>query len=116
LVRGPAVHVHIGVEDEFRPARKAHPAFIVANLAAFIDRLAAAGIQVVIDDADIGVSRCYAADPFDNRIELVAAADAGFTERSRQSRLSVEASRRRVGDETVGRRCGSVPSGQVGVR
>lgn len=78
---GPAVHVHIGVEEDFLPARKAHPAFIVANLAALADRLAVAGIQVAVDDADIAVSRCYVADPFGNRIELVAAADAGFTER-----------------------------------
>ncbi|MDQ3688980.1 MAG: glyoxalase [Chloroflexota bacterium] len=80
---GPAVHVHLGVEGEFRPARKAHPAFIVADLPAVSGRLTAAGIKVVIDDVDIGVSRCYVADPFGNRIELVAAEDGGFTDRQR---------------------------------
>lgn len=78
---GSGVHVHLRVESEFRPARKAHPAFLVADLPAFSDHLAAAGVQVVIDDVDIGVSRCYVADPFGNRIELVAAADARFTDR-----------------------------------
>lgn len=78
---GRTVHVHLGVEDEFRPARKAHPAFLVADLPAVSDRLTAARVQVVTDDVDIGVSRCYVADPFGNRIELVAAADGGFTDR-----------------------------------
>jgi len=80
---GPAVHVHLGVEDEFRPARRAHPAFLVANMSAVSGRLTDAGIQVVTDDVDIGVSRCYVADPFGNRIELVAAEDGGFTDRQR---------------------------------
>ncbi len=80
---GPGVHVHLGVEGEFRPARKGHPALLVADLAALSDRLTAAGIQVVADEVDIGVSRFYAVDPFGNRIELVAAADAGFTDRQR---------------------------------
>lgn len=78
---GPRMHVHLGVEAEFRPAHKAHPAFLVADLTAVADRLASAGVKVASDDADIGVSRCYVADPFGNRIELVAAFDAGFTER-----------------------------------
>lgn len=80
---GPAVHVHLGVEDEFRPARKAHPALLVADVGAVAARLAAAGVQVVSDDANFGVTRCYVADPFGNRIELVAAADGGFTDRQR---------------------------------
>ncbi len=83
---GPGgVHVHLGVEAEFRPSRKAHPALLVADLAALRARLGAAGVEIVTDDADIGVERCYVADPFGNRIELVAAKDGGFTERQRPS-------------------------------
>lgn len=81
---GPGrVHVHLGVEMEFRPSRKAHLAFLVADLTALCERLDAADVEVVTDDVDIGVERCYAADPFGNRIELVAAKDGGFTERQR---------------------------------
>ncbi len=56
-----------------------------ADLAALRARLGAAGVEIVTDDADIGVERCYVADPFGNRIELVAAKDGGFTERPRPS-------------------------------
>ena len=83
---GPGgVHVHLGVEADFRPSRKAHPAFLVADLVAFGERLRAAGVEIVTDDADLGVERCYVADAFGNRIELVAAEDGGFTERQRPS-------------------------------
>jgi len=75
------LHLHLGVEEDFRPARKAHPAFVAADLAALRDRLVAAGVEIDEDGVDIGVERCYAADPFGNRIELVARSDAGFTRR-----------------------------------
>ncbi|MCA1570362.1 MAG: hypothetical protein LC798_08620 [Chloroflexi bacterium] len=75
------MHIHLGVEAEFRPSRKAHPALLVADMASLRERLAATGVGIVTDDADIGVERCYVADPFGNRIELVAAKDGGFTER-----------------------------------
>lgn len=73
-----SVAVHLGVEDDFRPARKAHPAFVVADLDSARARLAAAGTNVVEDDS-IDVGRFYSTDPFGNRIELVAEADRGFT-------------------------------------
>ncbi len=72
--------VHLGVEDDFRPARKAHPAFVVADLDAMRQRLTDAGAEIVEDDS-MSVRRCYTADPFGNRIELVAAGDRGFTTR-----------------------------------
>lgn len=74
------VAVHLGVEDDFRPARKAHPAFVVAELDALRVRLAEAGIEIGEDDS-IDVDRFYTADPFGNRIEFVAEADRGFTTR-----------------------------------
>lgn len=73
-----SVAVHVGVEDDFRPASKAHPAFVVTDLDAMRVRLADAGAEIVEDEA-IEVRRCYTADPFGNRIELVAGEDRGFT-------------------------------------
>jgi catechol 2,3-dioxygenase-like lactoylglutathione lyase family enzyme len=66
------VQVHLGVEAEFRPAKKAHPAFRCADYDAQVSRLQAAGVEVT-DAADIpGVRRCHVHDPFGNRIELIA--------------------------------------------
>jgi catechol 2,3-dioxygenase-like lactoylglutathione lyase family enzyme len=67
---GSAV-LHLGVEEPFSPARKAHPAFLVAQLDAVQDRLAAAGYEWVRADGEIpGVRRLYTFDPFGNRIEF----------------------------------------------
>jgi catechol 2,3-dioxygenase-like lactoylglutathione lyase family enzyme len=63
--------VHLGVENDFVPARKAHPAFIVENLAALIVRLEQAGHPVVEDQPLGGYDRRYVNDPFGNRIELM---------------------------------------------
>ena len=64
--------LHVGVEQEFAPARKAHPAFAVSGYDELVARLRAAGVTVT-DDASIpGVRRCYVTDPWENRIELVA--------------------------------------------
>ena len=64
--------LHVGVEQEFAPARKAHPAFTASRFDELVGRLRSAGVPVT-DDASIpGVRRCYVADPWENRIELVA--------------------------------------------
>ena len=63
--------VHLGVEPNFSPARKAHPAFRVENLAELIDHLRAAGVEVTTDEPLPGYERCYVSDPFGNRIELL---------------------------------------------
>jgi catechol 2,3-dioxygenase-like lactoylglutathione lyase family enzyme len=64
--------VHLGVEQDFRPARKAHPAFVVRNLAALEATLRAAGVDVRANpDAPIDAG-AYVDDPFGNRIELIA--------------------------------------------
>lgn len=75
----PGVAVHLGVETDFRPAMKAHPGFIVADLGPLRTRLSAAGIVVEEDDSGLPIDRCYVRDPFGNRIELIDAADAGFS-------------------------------------
>jgi len=68
-----SVQVHLGVEAEFRPAKKAHPAFRCADYDAMITRLQAAGIEAT-EAADVpGVRRCHVHDPFGNRIELISA-------------------------------------------
>ena len=63
--------IHLGVEADFRPARKAHPALLVVDLEALIARLKKHGIEVVDDDPLEGYLRVFVADPFGNRIELM---------------------------------------------
>ncbi|WP_062204328.1 VOC family protein [Aureimonas sp. AU12] len=65
------IQLHCGVEQDFRPALKAHPAFLVDDLAALEDRLAAAGHPVEPGLPLPGYDRLYTADPFGNRIELM---------------------------------------------
>jgi catechol 2,3-dioxygenase-like lactoylglutathione lyase family enzyme len=67
-----AQQLHVGVEQEFAPARKAHPAFAVSGYDEFISCLRSAGVETVADDSIPGVRRSYIADPWGNRIELVA--------------------------------------------
>ena len=68
---GGRVQVHLGVEADFRPARKAHPALQVEGLTALVARCEAAGVTVVRDVPLAGMDRVHIADPFGNRIELV---------------------------------------------
>lgn len=68
-----AQQLHIGVETEHAPARKAHPALAVRDIAELAARLAAAGAPVEWDPSLPGVRRLYTADPWGNRIELVSA-------------------------------------------
>ena len=65
------VKVHLGVDVEFRAALKAHPAFLVRDLAALVQRLRAAGVAVVDDGLMPGYRRVYVTDPFGNRLELM---------------------------------------------
>ena len=66
-----SVKVHLGVEAEFRPARKAHPALLVADLQSLISKLKSHGVQVIDDDPLEGYLRVFVSDPFGNRIELM---------------------------------------------
>ena len=67
------VKLHLGVEKDFQPARKAHPGLLVDNLEALATRLRAAGVTLTADDAVPGVARYFVHDPFGNRIELLQA-------------------------------------------
>ncbi len=68
------VKIHLGVEDEFRPAKKAHPALLVTDLDQLVATLSSKG-YVVTDDRNLsGVKRAFTHDPFGNRIELIQSA------------------------------------------
>jgi catechol 2,3-dioxygenase-like lactoylglutathione lyase family enzyme len=66
-----SLKVHLGVEADFLPARKAHPAFIVEDLAGLSATLIKAGHPVRRDEPLDGYTRVYVDDPFGNRIELM---------------------------------------------
>jgi catechol 2,3-dioxygenase-like lactoylglutathione lyase family enzyme len=63
--------VHLGVESDFRAAKKAHPAFLVEDLPKLKAALAAAGYAMKTDEPLEGYDRIYVDDPFGNRIELM---------------------------------------------
>jgi catechol 2,3-dioxygenase-like lactoylglutathione lyase family enzyme len=65
------VKVHLGVEADFRPAKKAHPALRVRDLPALVRTLRDAGVELVDDEPLEGYDRVYASDPFGNRLELL---------------------------------------------
>ena len=64
------VRIHLGVDADFRPARKAHPGLRVRDLATLVAALRAAGHEVSEDKSLAGVQRVFVADPFGNRLEL----------------------------------------------
>jgi len=67
------VRVHLGVEPDFRPAKKAHPALVVDDLDELTRRCVDAGIEVRDGDGLDGYRQGYVDDPFGNRIELLEA-------------------------------------------
>jgi catechol 2,3-dioxygenase-like lactoylglutathione lyase family enzyme len=66
------VRIHLGIEKDFRAARKAHPALLVHGLDALARRLREAGYDVVEPEPLEGYDRMHTQDPFGNRIELMA--------------------------------------------
>ena len=69
--RSRGLELHLGVEEEFRPARKAHPALLVERLDTLEARLNEAGVETVRDVQLAGHRRFYAHDPFGNRLEFL---------------------------------------------
>lgn len=66
------LQVHLGVESDFRPAKKAHPAFVVDDLAVLAKSLEERGLVVQSDVEQVdGGMRLFTEDPFGNRIELI---------------------------------------------
>jgi catechol 2,3-dioxygenase-like lactoylglutathione lyase family enzyme len=72
-----ALKIHLGVEADFRPARKAHPGLLVSELDALKARLAQAGYALKGDEPLEGYDRVYVDDPFGNRIELLEPLSGG---------------------------------------
>lgn len=67
-----SVQLHLGVESDFRPARKAHPAFIVDDLNGLISKIQNAGYETDTTQPPLdGFKRAHIFDPFGNRIELM---------------------------------------------
>lgn len=65
--------VHLGVEEDFRPAKKAHPALVVQGLNEILARCEAAGLPTKPDAQIDGRRRVHVFDPFGNRLELIEA-------------------------------------------
>ncbi|GAB3862956.1 hypothetical protein GCM10029963_70410 [Micromonospora andamanensis] len=72
LVPGYGAELHLGVEDDFRPARKAHPALMRPDLDTLAARLDAAGYPVTWGDDELpGLRRFHTHDPHGNRLEFL---------------------------------------------
>jgi catechol 2,3-dioxygenase-like lactoylglutathione lyase family enzyme len=69
--RGHGIELHLGVENDFRPARKAHPGLLVCDIDAWARRLRGAGYPVLFDDEFPGMRRFYSEDPHGNRLEFL---------------------------------------------
>ncbi|WP_429810794.1 VOC family protein [Ensifer sp. B1-9] len=69
------IRVHLGIDRDFRPARKAHPAFLVDDLDRLTLRLEPAGVTIAEDEPLADYRRCYVDDPFGNRMELMQRLD-----------------------------------------
>jgi catechol 2,3-dioxygenase-like lactoylglutathione lyase family enzyme len=69
--RGEGIELHLGVEEAFKPARKAHPAILVNGLDALEARLREAGVPTAHDVELARHRRFYAHDPFGNRLEFL---------------------------------------------
>ena len=65
------VRIHLGVDPDFRPARKAHPGLRVRDLRSLVSMLRDAGCEVSEYDSLGGALRVFVADPFGNRLELI---------------------------------------------
>lgn len=63
--------LHLGVQVDFKPARKAHPAFLVDDIKILRAKLLSEGYDVIEDDLLPGHERFYTSDPFGNRLEFL---------------------------------------------
>ncbi|MGH2417098.1 MAG: VOC family protein [Candidatus Limnocylindria bacterium] len=73
--RGHGIEIHVGIESDFRPAKRSHPALQVDGIDGWAARLVASGYDVAWDAALPGMRRFYCADPFGNRIEFLEPVD-----------------------------------------
>jgi catechol 2,3-dioxygenase-like lactoylglutathione lyase family enzyme len=75
----PGVYLHLGIQEHFIAASKAHPALLVSDLELLRRSLAEAGVEIIPDNVLPDVHRFYALDPFGNRIEFIQDGD-GFSQ------------------------------------
>lgn len=66
-----SVKIHLGIDPDFKPAKKAHPGLLVDDLASPCSALEKAGFETTSDQPLAGYIRRYVNDPFGNRIELM---------------------------------------------
>jgi catechol 2,3-dioxygenase-like lactoylglutathione lyase family enzyme len=66
------LQLHLGIERDFSPAKKAHPALAIEGYAELLKTLIGAGYEVQEDTSIPEVTRCFTSDPFGNRIELIS--------------------------------------------
>jgi catechol 2,3-dioxygenase-like lactoylglutathione lyase family enzyme len=69
--RSGDLQVHLGVEEGFQPAMKAHPAFLVEDLERMRARVEMSGYKVIESEQFSGFRRVHIRDPFGNRLELI---------------------------------------------
>jgi len=69
--RGDGIELHLGVEADFRPARKAHPGLLVHGIDDWAGRLEASGADVVWAEDIPGMRRFHSHDPLGNRLEFL---------------------------------------------
>jgi catechol 2,3-dioxygenase-like lactoylglutathione lyase family enzyme len=72
--RSGDLEVHLGVEEGFQPAMKAHPAFLVEDLERMRARVEMSGYKVIESEQFSGFRRVHVRDPFGNRLELIESA------------------------------------------
>lgn len=68
-----AAQLHLGADPDFMAAKKAHPALLVRDFAAFARQLSAKGVELKAEDSVGGRRRATIFDPFGNRVELIEA-------------------------------------------
>jgi catechol 2,3-dioxygenase-like lactoylglutathione lyase family enzyme len=73
--RGHGIELHLGVEQDFQPARKAHPGLLVTGIDDWAARLESVGYPVSFDDKYPGMRRFYSEDPHGNRLEFLEPID-----------------------------------------
>ena len=78
------LRIHLGVEADFHPARKAHPGLLVEGLQALLQALVAANVHVAEDEGLPGYQRAFVSDPFGNRIELLEPRSSGSGDASQR--------------------------------
>lgn len=67
------IKIHLGVEKDFRPAKKAHPAILVSGIAQLRQTLRNAAVSIEDGTPIEGYVRFFTFDPFGNRIEFLEA-------------------------------------------